>query len=65
MLVDTHCHLDAAEFAADRAAVAQAAQAAGVTRIVVPAIETANFAAVRECCARYPGCVPAYGIHPL
>ncbi|MBA4093829.1 MAG: DNAase [Candidatus Accumulibacter sp.] len=65
MLIDTHCHLDAAEFAADRAAVAQAAQAAGVTRIVVPTIETANFAAVRECCARYPGCVPAYGIHPL
>lgn len=65
MLIDTHCHLDATEFAADRAAVAQAAQAAGVTRIVVPAIEAANFAAVRECCARYPGCAPAYGIHPL
>ncbi|MBN9424327.1 MAG: DNAase [Candidatus Accumulibacter sp. 66-26] len=65
MLIDTHCHLDAAEFAADRAAVAQAARVAGVEGIVVPAIETANFAAVRECCARYPGCAPAYGIHPL
>lgn len=65
MLIDTHCHLDAAEFAADRAAVVQAAQAAGVAHIVVPAIELANFAAVRNCCVRYSGCAPAYGIHPL
>ena len=65
MWIDTHCHLDAAEFADDRDAVAAAAHAAGVTTIVVPAVAAANFPAVRDCCQRYPGCVAAYGIHPL
>lgn len=65
MLIDTHCHLDAAEFAADRAAVVAVARAAGVSALVVPAVETANFCAVRDCCRRYPLCYPAYGLHPL
>lgn len=65
MWVDTHCHLDAAEFAADRDAVAARARQAGVATLVVPAVEVANFAAVRDCCARYAGCRPAYGIHPI
>ncbi|PKO35143.1 MAG: DNAase [Betaproteobacteria bacterium HGW-Betaproteobacteria-7] len=65
MLIDTHCHLDAGEFADDRDAVHAAARAAGVERIVVPAVEVGNFAAVRECVARHAGCVAAYGIHPL
>lgn len=63
--IDTHCHLDAAEFDADRDEVHAAARAAGVEGIVVPAVEVANFPAVRECCRRYPGCIPAYGLHPL
>lgn len=63
--IDTHCHLDAAEFDADRDAVHAAALAAGVKTIIVPAVEAGNFAAVRDCCRRYPGCLPAYGIHPL
>ncbi|MBZ0093518.1 MAG: TatD family hydrolase [Sulfuricellaceae bacterium] len=65
MLIDTHCHLDAAEFDADRDAVAQRAVAAGVERIVVPAISRANFAAVLDTCARYPCCRPALGLHPM
>lgn len=65
MLVDTHCHLDAAEFAADRDAVHAAALAAGVGRIVVPAVTVDNCQAVKRTCQRYPGCRPAYGIHPL
>ncbi|WP_291990939.1 TatD family hydrolase [Candidatus Accumulibacter sp. ACC007] len=65
MLVDTHCHLAAAEFADDRDGVAAAAGAAGVSAIVVPAFDVASFSAVHVCCARYPGCVAAYGIHPL
>jgi TatD DNase family protein len=63
--VDTHCHLDAAEFDADREAVAAAAARAGVAGIVVPAVERANFGAVASVCREFPACVPAYGIHPM
>ncbi len=65
MLIDTHCHLDAEEFSADRDAVVKAAQEAGIGKIIVPAVARHNFAAVRECCRRYHQCFPAYGIHPL
>lgn len=65
MLIDTHCHLDAAEFDGDRDAVLAAAQAAGVERIVVPAIAVDGFAQTKTVVARYPGCAAAYGIHPL
>jgi len=65
VLIDTHCHLDAAEFSSDRDEVVAAASAAGVAAIVVPSVSVDNFNAVRECCARYPGCHPAYGVHPL
>ncbi len=65
MLIDTHCHLDAAEFSADRDQVVARARAAGVGAIVVPAVESGNFAAVLDCCARYPGCHAALGIHPM
>lgn len=64
-LIDTHCHLDAAEFSGDRDAVVSRALASGVAALVVPAVGAGNFAAVRECCLRYPTCVPAYGIHPI
>jgi TatD DNase family protein len=64
-LIDTHCHLDASEFADDRDALVLAASAAGVAAIVIPAVATASFAAVRDCCRRYPQCLPAYGMHPL
>ncbi len=65
MLIDTHCHLDAAEFDADRDAVHAAALAAGVERIVVPAVAVDDFRTAKTVVERYPGCVAAYGIHPL
>ena len=64
-LIDTHCHLDAAEFDADRDTVATLAHAAGVQTIVVPAVQYANFNAVLAVSQRYPGCVPALGLHPM
>jgi TatD DNase family protein len=63
--IDTHCHLDAAEFGDTQAELVQAAQAAGVGRIVVPSVERANFEAVRGLCERFPACAPAWGIHPM
>lgn len=64
MWIDTHCHLDAAEFDADRDAVAGRARAAGVTMQVLPAVEVANFDAVRSLAHRL-GLAYALGIHPL
>jgi TatD DNase family protein len=64
-LTDSHCHLDAAEFDADREAVAASAAAGGVGHIVIPAVERANFGTVTSVCREFPGCVPAYGIHPI
>lgn len=65
MLVDSHCHIDAGEFDADRAAVIARARAAGVTTQVVPAITAAGFPALRELCAASDGLHPAYGLHPM
>ena len=63
--IDTHCHLDAAEFDADRDAEYARAVAAGVAIQIVPAISRDSFAAVAATCARYPGCLPAWGLHPM
>ena len=63
--IDTHCHLDAAEFDADRDAVYAAAVDGGVGTLVVPAVSRDNFAAVAATCERYPGCLPAWGLHPM
>ncbi|MFS8973933.1 TatD family hydrolase [Cupriavidus necator] len=65
MWIDTHCHLDASEFDADRRQVADAAEAAGVRGIVVPAVAVWNFEAVRALARQDARCVYALGIHPL
>jgi TatD DNase family protein len=64
MWTDTHCHLDAPEFDTDRAAILARAEAAGVTRIVLPAVEAGHFGTVRAL-AHAHGLVYALGIHPL
>ena len=62
--IDTHCHLDAPEFDADRAAVVARARAAGVSQLVLPAVEVANFDAVRALAQAHDAAY-ALGIHPL
>jgi TatD DNase family protein len=62
--IDTHCHLDAPEFDADRDAVVARARAAGVVRLVLPAVERAGFDRVRELAHEHDGAY-ALGIHPL
>lgn len=64
MWIDTHCHLDAGEFDADRPAVIDRARSAGVTQIVLPAIGRFNFDTVRAL-AHAHGFAYALGIHPL
>lgn len=63
--IDTHCHLDAAEFGDAQDELVRAAEAAGVSRIIIPAVARSNFDAVRDLCKRYPSCLPAWGIHPM
>jgi TatD DNase family protein len=65
VLIDTHCHLDAGEFDADREAVLSAAQQAGVACIVLPAVHRDNFETVARLAANHGGLCYALGIHPL
>ncbi len=62
--IDTHCHLDAPEFAGDLPEVRQRAARAGVAHCVIPAVEVSNFGVVREL-AHAGGDSYALGIHPL
>ena len=62
--IDTHCHLDAPEFDADRDAVWQRARMAGVAIGVLPAVQAAHFERVHEL-AHALGLAYALGIHPL
>jgi len=62
--IDTHCHLDSDDFAADRDAVVAAARAAGVATIVLPAVDAGNFDRVRGLAHRYR-LAYALGIHPM
>ena len=62
--VDTHCHLDAPEFDADRDAVVARASAAGVAMCVLPAVAAPHFDTVRALAHRH-GHAYALGIHPL
>lgn len=65
MLIDTHCHLDAVEFDADRPAVITRAASAGVEAIVIPAVARGNFEAVRQLAQSFSGGRYALGIHPI
>jgi len=62
--IDTHCHLDAAEFDADRDGVVAAARTAGVATIVLPAVDAGNFDRVRDLAHRHR-LAYALGIHPM
>lgn len=67
MWIDTHCHLDAAEFGSDPArtdALRAWAAEQGVGLCVVPAVERSNFDTVRHLAHRL-GDAYALGIHPL
>lgn len=63
--IDTHSHLDAAEFVPDRDAVYARAHAAGVEIQIIPAVSRPNLTAVADLCRHYPGCLPAWGLHPI
>ena len=63
-MIDTHCHLDGPAFDADRDAVLQRARQAGVTDVVVPAVDPGGWERLLALCAGSPGVHAALGIHP-
>ncbi|MBU3628175.1 TatD family hydrolase [Polynucleobacter sp. AP-Reno-20A-A9] len=69
MWIDTHCHLDAPEFADSLDAVIQRAADKGVKAILLPAVRVADCSNVKELAHQYsqeiPGLVYTLGIHPL
>lgn len=64
-MIDTHCHLYAEEFAAGIEEVIQRAEAAGVTKFYLPAIDSGAIDSMLALEARFPGkCIAMMGLHP-
>jgi len=64
-LVDSHCHLNAEQFAGDAAEVIAAAGLAGVERILVPGWDEASSIAALALIGRFPRLAGvAVGVHP-
>lgn len=64
MLTDTHCHLDFNTFDEDREAVIQRAAEAGVTRILIPALDHVSSEAAIQLAETHPNIYAAVGFHP-
>jgi TatD DNase family protein len=64
MLVDSHCHLDFPELAADLDGVIARAKAAGVGRFLTIGTTLAKFAAVRAAAEHAPEIDCTIGVHP-
>jgi TatD DNase family protein len=64
MLVDSHCHLDFPDFAAELPEVVARAKAAGVGVCVTIGTKLSQFAAVAGAAARFPDVYCTVGSHP-
>jgi TatD DNase family protein len=68
-MIDSHCHIDVDAYANDRDAALMRARDAGVTEIIVPAVDEPSWAAIRALAdrsdARMPRCRATVGIHPV
>lgn len=64
-IVDTHCHLDVSDFDQDRLDVLQHCHELGISKIIIPAIESKTWPNVLELCESEKGLYPALGLHPV
>lgn len=63
--IDTHAHLYLPEFDHDRDQVIGAALQKGVSKILLPNIDSSSIVPMNALAARYPGmCYPMMGLHP-
>ena len=64
-LIDTHTHLYLDDFNSDRQAVLQRARDAGVSRLLLPAVDSSSFSALQNMVLANPGlCFGMAGLHP-
>ena len=63
-LIDTHCHLDMADYQADLDQVIADARRCGVTRIITIGIDLPSSCRAEELAQCYAGVYAAVGIHP-
>lgn len=65
IFTDTHTHLYASEFDADRNELMQQAIDAGVSRFFLPNVEASSVTPMLDLCERFPeNCFPMMGLHP-
>ena len=65
MLVDTHAHLYASEFDADRREMINNAITSGVEKFYLPNIDSSSIPGLFNLCKEFPGhCFPMMGLHP-
>jgi TatD DNase family protein len=65
MLIDSHSHIYAEEFNHDRGEVVQRAFEAGVSKIILPNIDSSSVESMLQLCGKYPAnCFPLMGLHP-
>lgn len=65
MLIDTHCHLDAKAFDADREQVIQQSIVSGVNMMVLPSVTPKSYVDVILLSQQYKQCAYALGMHPM
>ena len=64
-MIDTHAHLDAADYLPDFNAMLERARQAGVTKILLPSLDEKNIERLWNVASRHPGQLyPMVGLHP-
>ena len=64
-IIDTHCHLDVEIFDLDRDGIIERCHLAGITKIIIPAIESKTWPSLLNLCESRKSLYPALGLHPV
>lgn len=64
-MIDSHCHIDFAEFDQDRERVLNAAREVGVQSIIVPSVSQRTWSKTIKVCQQYDQLYLALGLHPV